>query len=922
MATESESDPDRTPPREGEKGWQTNAVEKEEDFSSEEEQVRDFLEVDPVVAKSRPYSSRQGPKTVDPEWVDERSDGLYCLTCIKSGLKHKEGVWTQVPCTNRRDRAGAVRKHNTSKQHLAAVAQLNVKPMPDHLEEANERAVAALMKRFRSLYWLAKEKIAHKKFESLLELEELNGVYKGLEDLFVKSVYTYTSTDFVGEALRCIATVVHKDRMEDIHSSPFFSFIVDESMDAANQSQLALYYKSCKKGKPLVTFGGLLRLKNGKATTVAAAIRWRFLKDNLSVAKAMCMGSDGAAVMLGCNCGVAVRMGSLNPAMVCIHCGGHRGSLASKGAADDLSYLHRTFFPITEQLGRYYADSATRTATLEAQQEACGLSILKIIMSAFTRWLSQDGVTKVVQIRFVPIVKDLRANSESDATALGLFTTLCSRDYIASLLLQRDCLPQLARLSKLFQDPFADWSVIELQLPAVLDHIEGQIEKPGPYYAGLDAFIAEVEAQGLSVRKVTGRGEVWLETTRVQYLQGLVAHLRARFPAVPLLAALFRLFHAHGFPEEKEDLRSFGDKELEVVLSHYGECGTVDSDDTKLEWMNVRTFFAQFRGQEKAVKVVVEDEDATWDVMEARPTKEVEKKLKIPVSHMIEAFLTNETMVKLNPNFYLLAVLYTIMTKDSADCERGFSVMKQIKTSLRTKLSQATLEQLMYIAINGPEIAEFDFLAAVRLFVNLTGRSLKTPTLVSVAAGKKANALAAATFWGKSVEEDFIAKEEARDLGAVDVSRVFSGSAATGRPPATKRKEAAELVRALKKSRKEENHDLTLAISQANQKQAELEEEEEVRLRGEESEDSLFEEKQDGQACKECGGFTSKLSNKMLLCDGSGGECPLAFHQLCLDPPVLSLPKANEKWFCPGCDVALERTQSGRRQIPTAKARG
>ena len=45
----------------------------------------------------------------------------------------------------------------------------------------------------------------------------------------------------------------------------------------------------------------------------------------------------------------------------------------------------------------------------------------------------------------------------------------------------------------------------------------------------------------------------------------------------------------------------------------------------------------------------------------------------------------------------------------TADCERGFSAMNRIKTVPRNRLKTNTLEQLMFISIEGPSPDKFDF---------------------------------------------------------------------------------------------------------------------------------------------------------------------------------------------------------------------
>eukprot|EP00733_Pompholyxophrys_punicea_P000520 Pompholyxophrys_punicea_v1_NODE_149_length_3194_cov_9.758203.p2 type:complete len:238 gc:universal NODE_149_length_3194_cov_9.758203:2334-3047(+) len=69
---------------------------------------------------------------------------------------------------------------------------------------------------------------------------------------------------------------------------------------------------------------------------------------------------------------------------------------------------------------------------------------------------------------------------------------------------------------------------------------------------------------------------------------------------------------------------------------------------------------------------------------------------------------------------------YVALTVHTADCERGFSLMKRIKTKLRNRLAQSTLEQLMLIAASGPELLQFDCRAALEFYLNKNKRRVET----------------------------------------------------------------------------------------------------------------------------------------------------------------------------------------------------
>ncbi|KAL9317277.1 hypothetical protein ACSQ67_013794 [Phaseolus vulgaris] len=53
--------------------------------------------------------------------------------------------------------------------------------------------------------------------------------------------------------------------------------------------------------------------------------------------------------------------------------------------------------------------------------------------------------------------------------------------------------------------------------------------------------------------------------------------------------------------------------------------------------------------------------------------------------------------------------------------------------------------------------------------------------------------------------------------------------------------------------------------------------------------------------CAKCHSKELSSNNDIILCDG---VCDRGFHQLCLDPPLLTedIPPGDEGWLCPGCD--------------------
>jgi hypothetical protein len=75
-----------------------------------------------------------------------------------------------------------------------------------------------------------------------------------------------------------------------------------------------------------------------------------------------------------------------------------------------VSYLSNEFFPTIEHLGRYYDYSPKRVANLERAQQTLYNKTIKLVQSAFTRWLSHDNVTRVLLASIVAVLVELQAS--------------------------------------------------------------------------------------------------------------------------------------------------------------------------------------------------------------------------------------------------------------------------------------------------------------------------------------------------------------------------------------------------------------------------------------------------------------------------------------------------------------------------------
>ena len=78
------------------------------------------------------------------------------------------------------------------------------------------------------------------------------------------------------------------------------------------------------------------------------------------------------------------------------------------------------------------------------------------------------------------------------------------------------------------------------------------------------------------------------------------------------------------------------------------------------------------------------------------------------------------------PNFLSLVDLILIIPAHSVECERGFSLMKRIKTNARSSLGKDTLTTLMHITLQSPDEDMFNPLPAIQLW-NSAARRKRRP---------------------------------------------------------------------------------------------------------------------------------------------------------------------------------------------------
>ena len=92
--------------------------------------------------------------------------------------------------------------------------------------------------------------------------------------------------------------------------------------------------------------------------------------------------------------------------------------------------------------------------------------------------------------------------------------------------------------------------------------------------------------------------------------------------------------------------------------------------------------------------------------------------------HLSSLALQSSTVSVVYPNLSKLAQVFLVLPVSTADCERGFSTMKRIKSRLRSQMTNETLNHCMHASIEAPALQTFDFDTSVKSWSTLTKRRI------------------------------------------------------------------------------------------------------------------------------------------------------------------------------------------------------
>jgi hypothetical protein len=668
-------------------------------------------------------------------------DGIaYCRYC--RATQERNNFNTGIPITDQWHRT-QLRQHcaKTCKKHQDALQKHgeNCKQASD-LKASRKRKLRTMTNSLtviiRCVFWLCYECIANAKLRSLYKMVTK---LPGMSKLEAVDDFAYVNAARCREFAMSLSSTLKGYLWKDILASPFVSVLIDESTDISTSENMIIYLIYLKAGVAIVTYVGLVHVPAVDAEAITDTLLTFLMENGLDINKVSAFCSDGASVMTGHKGGVVARLKLRNPFMTTIHYIAHRLALCCSDAADDLDYPSNSEVTINE-VSAYFNRSGKRTVALNDLAQEFKMSRTKIVKSGKTRWLSREGAVKVFFQLFYVLVAVFVKDSAENEVAASIVPMLTSFMFIATIATMADLLKYMATLSKCFQFDTVDYSTVQTRLfqtrQAIISRFLQTSEGHAAVHANMteDEWDAEWDAlleednpnasdkfqtpQGQNVReflsehansrgpcsKHGGGGDGTCSTCQectfrevtvhckegdektfkdwaIKFAIALMARLAQRFPHddMSIMAAMeiFNPAHCSAKVKSPGDLLSYGGDELELLIKHYGTAkpgsaglsrALIDEDAARSEWDMLKHTVHKHKHQSKR---------DLWK----------------------EQLRTNA--LDSLPNMHVLICVMLIMPYNTSCCERGFSLMKLIKSALRNRLYIETLDALMTIKLVG-----------------------------------------------------------------------------------------------------------------------------------------------------------------------------------------------------------------------------
>lgn len=273
----------------------------------------------------------------------------------------------------------------------------------------------------------------------------------------------YCSAEYQNDLITVFQNRIQQNIVEEVKAAVYFAVMADETKDLSRKEQLAIlvrYFdqKTCLIKERAI---GIFHMENVGAESLSNKITEHLI--SLGLNPTLCVGQcyDGASVMSGRMSGVQARFLKHAPYATYIHCRAHLLNLALVNTIKDIPEVHE-FFGITQKLYDFISNSNTRQQLFVSAQKELNQEVLTLERTVVTRWFYWYKAVTKIKKRFEAIIIVLETTAElhKDYDSSGLLIHLKAPMFIFHLNILEYLLGITYNLSQQLQSKELDLSKI------------------------------------------------------------------------------------------------------------------------------------------------------------------------------------------------------------------------------------------------------------------------------------------------------------------------------------------------------------------------------------------------------------------------------------------------------------------------------
>lgn len=498
---------------------------------------------------------------------------------------------------------------------------------------------------------------------------------------------TYLGHATQNEIIDCLAEMVRTSIISEVAQSEAFSILVDETKDLSKKEQMSFvirYYYNGAVRESFLAFEAAQRLDAAALSQKIVQILQKYGLDykNHLVGQAY----DGASVMSGKNTGVQARIKAEAPLAFYVHCNAHCLNLVLVDSVKCIPEAY-CFFSLLQKLYVFVSGSYVHQRWLEVQREMFQGAPRELQRLIETRWACRYNACKTVRDRLPAIIRLLKEISEEQngdraVEARGLLAQIDLK-FVGLLSTFTGVFGDIKYLSDILQSPQLNLDVAITLVDSLVDTLDSYRE--GSLFNDIwDKTLTLAEQCNISAtppgRQVTPSSRLEGHYISTPIVQRQVNTEKESFRTGSFIPVIDTLL--------SEVKRRFS-KDNCVIMQ--GIQALNPCSPTFCEKDVVFPFASQYN---------CSTEDLQYEIPQLKRILERKQSsgLETPKS-LIELTVFLEPYMEVFHEMFKLCKIAVALPVSTASCERSFSVLKLIKTALRSTMTDERLSNLGVLSV-------------------------------------------------------------------------------------------------------------------------------------------------------------------------------------------------------------------------------